>query len=483
MHKSILTSAKVILVFLAAMFTLNAQAQQTDSTQTDTTVVEEATNSFSKIELEPEDTTQQTIGKLYNDIELLKRFQISGYFQAQFQWADSSGIASAAGGNFSPGIDKRFSVRRGRLKVTYDKYFSKVVFQTDMTERGLRVVEAYASITEEKIYWATLTAGIFNRPFGYEIEYTSNMREAPERGRMSGNLLPNERDLGAKLTLQGPKFGIWNWLKLDVAMVTGVGAPDANSGISDYDKRKDLITHLTVNRVNRNEDIKYGFGVSYYDGGVIFNIDSTKRVASYVLNEDSAGIKTFHVDSVAPDSYAPRKYYGIDAQFQKDFKWGIFTLKAEYIQGTHSSQGTTTKAYQSKPTAANPIYIRKFNGAYFELAQNFNRPTSENKLLNAIYSLIPGQIVLKYDWYDPNTEVKGDEIGKNVTTGPTGRKTTNATDLRYDTFGFGAAYFLSNNAKILAYYDMVTNETSKNLNGYTQDLKDNVFTLRLQYKF
>ena len=446
--------------------------------------VEDSTSIASpRIELEPEDTTIQTVNKLYNDVEFLKRFQITGYIQNQFQWADSSGIASASGGNFATGVDKRFSVRRGRLKVTYDKYFSKVVFQTDMTERGLRVVEAYASVTEQKYYWATLTAGIFNRPFGYEIEYTSNMREAPERGRMSGLLFPNERDLGAKLTLQGPKFGIWNWLKLDVAMVTGVGSEDANSSISDFDKKKDLITHLSVNRSNRKEDIKYGFGVSYYNGGVVFNVDSLKKVASYILKEDSAGIRTFHVDSVAPDSYAPRTYYGIDGQLQKDFKWGIFTLKAEYIQGTHASQSSTTKAYQAKPTVTNPVYIRKFNGAYFELAQNLNRATSEKKFLNTLYSFIPGQIVLKYDWYDPNTEVAGDEIGKNVIAGSTGRKATNATDLRYDTFGFGVAYFLSNNAKILAYYDTVKNETSKNLNGYTKDLKDNVFTLRLQYKF
>ena len=189
-----------------------------------------------------------------------------------------------------------------------------------MTERGLRVVEAYASITEQKYYWATLTAGVFNRPFGYEIEYTSNMREAPERGRMSGNLFPNERDLGAKLTLQGPKTGIWNWLKLDVALVTGEGSPDANTGISDFDSHKDLISHLTVNRSTRNEDIKYGFGVSYYNGGVIYNVDSIKNVATYILKDDSAGVKTFHVDSVAPNTFAPRTYYGIDGQLQKDFK-------------------------------------------------------------------------------------------------------------------------------------------------------------------
>jgi hypothetical protein len=474
MQKSVNKLIIGALVVLASILNSNAYSQVEDSTLTAPII---------KVELEPEDTTIQTINKLYNDIEYLKRFQISGYIQTQFQWADSAGIASAAGGNFNTGVDKRFSVRRGRLKVTYDKYFSKVVFQTDMTERGLRVVEAYASVTEQKYYWATLTAGIFNRPFGYEIEYTSNMREAPERGRMSGNLFPNERDLGAKLTLQGPKTGIWNWLKLDVALVTGEGSPDANTGISDFDRHKDLISHLSVNRSTRSENVKYGFGVSYYNGGVIYNVDSIKNVATYILKDDSAGVKTFHVDSVAPNTFAPRTYYGIDGQLQKDFKWGIFTLKAEYIQGTHSSQGSSSRAYQTKPTVTNPIYTRKFNGAYFELAQNLNRLSSEKKFLNTLYSFIPGQIVLKYDWYDPNTDVKGDEIGKNVLVGSTGRKATNATDLRYDTFGFGVAYFLSNNAKILAYYDTVKNEISKNVNGYTKDLKDNVFTLRFQYKF
>jgi hypothetical protein len=49
-----------------------------------------------------------------------KKLKISGYVQAQYQKAESDGIESFAGGNFGTGIDNRFSIRRGRVKFTFD---------------------------------------------------------------------------------------------------------------------------------------------------------------------------------------------------------------------------------------------------------------------------------------------------------------------------------------------------------------------------
>jgi hypothetical protein len=103
---------------------------------------------------------------------------------------------------------------------------------------------------------------------------------------------------------------------------------------------------------------------------------------------------------------------------------------------------------------------------------------------------------VKYDWYDPNTEVSEEEIGKSViSTTANPMKATSSTDLKYTTLGLGLAYRWDANIKITAYYDMVTNETSSSLKGisssgahesgkdYTIDLPDNVFTLRVQMKF
>ena len=186
----------------------------------------------------------------------------------------------------------------------------------------------------------------------------------------------------------------------------------------------------------------------------------------------------------------------MDAQISIDWLPGITTLRAEYIQGVQpSTSGTTVSPSAPFTTTVNTtilvkdtsgvmqtivtgttnvasdLYKRNFNGAYFYFLQNIGN--------------LPLQAIIKYDWYDPNTDVKGDEIGKKVSADATGNavKATNATDIRFDTWGFGLAYRWDANVKFTGYYDLVKNETSQNLVGYTKDLHDNLFTLRMQIKF
>ena len=82
---------------------------------------------------------------------------------------------------------------------------------------------------------------------------------------------------------------------------------------------------------------------------------------------------------------------------------------------------------------------------------------------------------IKYDWYDPNTTVSKNEIGKAGTN-------LNAADIKYSTLGFGYNYYMNANVKLLLWYDIVQNEKTL-LTGYTSDLKDNIFTCRLQFRF
>ena len=98
---------------------------------------------------EQQDTTQSTIAKLYQDMESLKKLKISGYVQAQYQIADSAGIKSYAGGDFPAFDDKRFMVRRGRLKATWTNSHSQFVFQVDATEAGtVTLKDAYFKYTD-----------------------------------------------------------------------------------------------------------------------------------------------------------------------------------------------------------------------------------------------------------------------------------------------------------------------------------------------
>jgi len=428
-------------------------------------------------EATPLDTLTNRVGMIQSNLDVLNRIKISGYLQPQFQVADSTGEQSYAGGNFTD-TDKRFQLRRARVKVQYDAPLNEkgispaqFVFQIDVTQNGVTIKDMYGKLTDKWIGWFSLTAGMQNRPFGYEIGYSSSMRESPERSRVIQIIFPNERDLGAMIIIQGPKTGTWNWLKLEAGMFNGTGAPGAGVNTSDFDKKKDFIGHLSMSRTVGGEKIKYGLGVSYYDGG--FRID-TSNVWKPGL--DAAGTPGFLPVStkadVAPSKanreYAKRKYTGVDAQFSIDWFPGITTLRGEYLQGEQPGTSSTTTS-PSAPVVTNDIYNRNFNGAYFYFLQDILQT--------------PFQAIVKYDWYDPNTDAAGDEVGKPVTGNV---KATTAADLKYTTLGLGMAYRYNENIKFTAYYDMVENEESSNLASginYSRDLPDNVFTLRMQVKF
>jgi hypothetical protein len=427
-------------------------------------------------EAEP-DTLRNTVAKLASDMEVLKKIKITGYIQPQFQWADSAGQKSYEGGDFAPGVDKRFQIREARIKVTYDNVLTQGVFQVDVTERGIAIKDMYLRITDPWTNWIQLKAGMFDRPFGFEIGYSSSLRESPDRARMSQIIFPGERDLGASLALQGPKGGSWNWLRLEGGMFNGTGAPGASGSAtgntSDFDKKKDFIGRISASRTTRNEKIKYGLGASYYDGGYRKDNDTAWHVGT-----DTLGVKGFFTDDNKKQkgSYTQRQYMGGDAQVSIEWFAGITTLRGEYIEGKQPGISNTTvspqflfgidgKTVASSTNPAAATFKRKFNGAYFYFIHDIAHT--------------PLELIVKYDWYDPNTDAKGDEIGKKVA----GGKSFGAADIKYTTIGYGLAYHMDANVKFTAYYDMITNETSANLAGYNKELHDNIFTLRAQYKF
>ena len=411
------------------------------------------------------DTVYPILEKLQSDVSLLSRLKITGYIQSQFQKADTAGIESFAGGNFPAGIDNRFAVRRGRLKFTYDYAFSQYVLQVEVTEKGVVIKDAYVSFTDPWLNCFAVTAGVMDRPFGYEISYSSSSRESPERTRMYQTLFPGERDLGAKFTFQPPKTSRFNFIKLDAGLYNGIG-PNA----VDFDGFKDFIGHLMINKTTKSEKIKVGLGISYYNGG-------WKQGTKYVYNMSdvalSAGgnVMAFAVDSTSHKvgDKLRREYYGADAQVSFDFPFGLTTLRGEYITGTQPGVATSSSSPSTQPGDA---YLRNFNGGYFYWIQN---------ILQSKF-----QTVVKYDFYDPNTDVAGDNIGVK-TSGK--NKATGAADIKYSTLGLGLVYKWNSQVKITAYYDKVTNETTtaiKNastLKDLSTNRLDNVFTLRVQYKF
>lgn len=411
------------------------------------------------------DTLNGKIENVKTDVDLLKRLKVTGYIQGQWQIADTVGAPTNFSGGAMPKYsDNRFAVRRGRVKFTYENEFSTFVLQLDGTEKGVGIKDAYVTVKEPWKQFATLTAGVFDRPFGYEISYSSSSRETPERSRIFQTLFPGERDLGAKITLQPMKGSRFDFIKLDAGLFAGNGVN------SEFDSKKDFIGRLGMAKSNRAETFKYGLGVSYYNGGVF---QGTKFVYTPGLMTDGS-TTGFLVDSTSANKYeyARRQYMGVDLQLSLFSVIGISSIRAEYLTGKQPGGKTSNTSLSTGTAPEYDTYLREVSGGYVYFIQNVGQTKH--------------QLVFKYDWLDPNTKVEGTGIkAKNADGKSTGL--SNA-DISYSTIGLGWNYRFNSHVKFMAYYEIVKNEETglsgtNSVNNYASDLKDNVFTFRVQYKF
>jgi hypothetical protein len=386
----------------------------------------------------------ETLLEMKSTLDALKKIKISGYIQTQFQSAQKDGISSFSGGSFGSTLHNRIAVRRGRLKVTYDNDITQYVLQIDAIQSGVTLKDAYVAFKEPWLKTFGLTGGVFDRPFGFEISYSSSQRESPERSRLFQSLFPGERDLGFKLEIM-PQSGPLSYFNFKGGLFAGNGINVEN------DNNKDFIGRLGFAIPFYNVNLAVDGGVSLYAGKV--------RLPN--------GFKTYTVDNVtkpAVDSLTrdiDRSYLGIDLQLYYDIPvLGGFTLRGELITGKQPGTSSSNTSFTTAP--AGDIYLRNFMGYYFMYVQNIG---------------LKNQVVVKYDVYDPNNKVSGDEIGQNSAA------KLGAADLKYSTLGLGLVHYWDDNVKFVLYYDMVKNETTNKIASYKEDIKDNVFTFRIQYKF
>jgi len=111
------------------------------------------------------------------------------------------------------------------------------------------------------------------------------------------------------------------------------------------------------------------------------------------------------------------------------------------------------------------MYQRTFSGWYVNLVQNIGQSL---------------QVVAKYDVYDPNTDVEAGNFvqGSGLT----------MADLKFSTLGLGIVYHWDENIKFVLYNEFVRNEkvpsnSPSSLAAYRDDVRDDVLTFRIQYRF
>ena len=406
------------------------------------------------------------IKELKSESDRWKNLKVSGWLQPQLQFADSAGAKNFDGGDFMPNSDKRFMIRRGRVKFTYTGKNSQYVMQINGTERGMNLVEIFAKVTDPWTKSLSLMAGVMNRPFGFEIQQSSADRETPERSRYIQVITPNERDIGMMLTYQPTKESKLHGLKIDGGFFngTGIAVPGTtslnNAGVVDPDYIKDFIGRAHFSKSLNEDKIKFGLGGSIYYGGVLFQNNRWYNG----MKTDTAGNTVWVMQDTSGKAslkggIAPRRYYAGEFQFSVKTAIGTTTIRGEYVTGQQSSTKEENKSWATL-LGTPDVYTRTFNAGNVYLIHRIGKSKHE--------------VAVKYEWYDPNTQLKGTEISSAA--GLT------KAEIMYRCLGVGYNFYWDEHVKFMFYYNMVTNESTK-ISGYTRDVKDNVFTCRVQYKF
>ena len=126
----------------------------------------------------------------------------------------------------------------------------------------------------------------------------------------------------------------------------------------------------------------------------------------------------------------------------------------------HPSAVSPPRALERYGNAPFNSLSRRFDAAYFYFLQNLGS--------------VSHQLIVKYDWYDPNKDVAGENVraGANHT----------AADVKFSTIGGGYLWYVNPNLKLVLYYDHPVNEQTA-VASHADDLDDDTFTARLQFRF
>jgi len=389
---------------------------------------------------------ERRLDAVENNLLILNRVSISGYIQTQFAWGEKDAHMWFGVPNENPENPyNRFGLRRGRLRFGFEEGIASAVFQIDMIERGINFRDAFVTIRDP--FWGSsrIRAGLFFRPFGYDISRSSAIREAPERAVITTTLFPSNRDIGWSVNLQAPRTSVWHFLRFE-------GGWFAGNGISQQvDSNMDFICRLAMNKVI-NSNLRISGGVSYYNGGVFQGTDSVFTMSGnhFVLDNNPAN----------RGRYAKREYLGFDAQISINTSLGLTKFMGEYIFGQQPGRENRNRSPNTSTLPNWNTFIRPVSGGYITWVQDLGR--------------LPFSAVLRYDWHNPNTAVSGNDIGRDRENTHTGE-----ADRLQTTYGFGILWEAAPSVRVTAFYEIVNREFSE----HTMNFEGDKFTLRLQYRF
>jgi hypothetical protein len=484
---------------------------------------------------------------LESSVAKISQMKISGYVQPQLFWQDIDTMASSL--NTQSDTRVGFMIRRGRIKFTHNIPIEGTtgsigaVVYPDINESGVTLREVYATwnvyqnLTSQSPELA-FQMGSMNRPFGYEIAYSSSAREVAERSTAENRLFNGERDLGFQVLYsptfesitpllelgvfngsdnfgKGPVAGLGSTSQLFFASSAVIGSTStltASGADSLYiaTKVNPLITPTTTayttagtNGIKQNtkefighlrlpflisDEFSFDIGGSWSIGGITPVSDI---VAEY---SGEKGALVLSKEGETPHAFNPKNGYTSSGIFQSNrsifgadlqlylsvLPIGGTIIKGELYTGTQPFYGTTA-LYASSDTAAlgqptGMVVKKEVMGAYLMLVQNI---TSDL------------QLAVRYDMWDPNTNFEGTNAASMPKINGANYIKTNANlggDLALNTLTIALNAYVGGSLRFMFNVDMpMLEEYTKTVSGVGEvtvaDPQDNRFTLRMQYKF
>jgi len=147
---------------------------------------------------------------------------------------------------FGPRVDPSpyFHLRRGRIKIDYTVDYGELLVQIDATQDGVSLKNAWGALDPPMPEGMALRVlfGLFEIPFGFDIEYSSSRRLFPERSMLARNMFPGERDLGLEVVasfadeLLSVQLALQNGTPLGDPFRSDLPHPDGN-GFKDLTAR------------------------------------------------------------------------------------------------------------------------------------------------------------------------------------------------------------------------------------------------------
>ncbi len=419
---------------MSAFLVFPVMAQEEESASDEGTTVESIGEKISGME--------ETMSLLQNDVLGLKKIKLSGYFQ--FEWLKtedgSKGLGLDAYDSTAKSILSQFRLRRGRVKLVYAGDIAQFTIQGDFTNAGFALKDLYMDISEPWLYYFSIRAGLFNRP-NYEVEYSSSQRESMERSAVIRALYPNERDLGAMITVNPEEMFV-----LQLAAFNNTTTGPISQRIPNFrDEPVYYMARLTKSFSLPDEGIGIDIGAHARIGNIVSN-------SEYVIESEQNKVDS--ANKIKKGDKISKTWFGGELQFYWDILGGMKII-GEYIQGST----TDDMKLVAKAATAPAVRKRDFMGYYIMLVKSITEDF---------------QIAVKYDSYDPNTAIDDKDI-------------TSTSDLTRSTLGFGLHNYSIPNVRLSIWYDMIMTQTSdnivKNLKLLENDPSDNLLTVRFQYKF